>query len=60
MLGRRFAEASSRVLLDVEVPASMRMPSGDLRWEEAERLEKLIEGTAMEGREDLEMAAFRG
>ncbi|HEX4275228.1 MAG TPA: ABC transporter ATP-binding protein [Bryobacteraceae bacterium] len=60
MLGRRFAEASSRVLLDVEVPASMRMPSGDLRWEEVERLEKLIEGTAMEGREDLEMAAFRG
>ena len=60
VLGRRPPEPASRVLLDIPVPASVRSVSGEPCRDEVERLAKVIEDAAMEGRVELEMAEFHG
>jgi NitT/TauT family transport system ATP-binding protein len=60
VLGKRFSSGSSQVILDIDVPASARTASGEPCRQEVERLEKSIEGAAMDGQAELEMAEFHG
>jgi NitT/TauT family transport system ATP-binding protein len=60
VLGKESPASSARVMFDVEIPDSIRTSSGYPRREELDRLMKLIEDAAMEGREELEMAEFGG
>jgi NitT/TauT family transport system ATP-binding protein len=60
VLGKESAAGSARVMFDMEIPESIRTASGYPRREEADRLTKLIQDAAMEGRHELEMAEFGG
>jgi NitT/TauT family transport system ATP-binding protein len=58
VLGKQTPASSARVMFDLEIPESIRTPSGEPRRDEVTRLTKLIENAAMEGRHDLELAEF--
>ncbi len=60
VLGKESPATSARVMFDVEIPDSIRTSTGYPRREELDRLMKLIEDAAMEGREELEMVEFGG
>jgi NitT/TauT family transport system ATP-binding protein len=60
VLGKESPAGSVRVMFDLEVPESIRTESGYPRRDELDRLTKLIEDAAMEGRHELEMAEFGG
>jgi NitT/TauT family transport system ATP-binding protein len=60
VLGRDSLASSARVMFDLEIPESIRAASGYPRREELDRLTKLIEDAAMEGRHELEMAESGG
>ena len=60
VLGRRPPEPDSRLLLDLPVPSSVRAASGEPCRDEVERVARVIEDAAMEGRVELEMAEFHG
>jgi NitT/TauT family transport system ATP-binding protein len=60
MLGKENADASARVVFELEVPDAARAASGYPRREEIERMTKLIEDAAMGGRLEVEMAEFAG
>jgi NitT/TauT family transport system ATP-binding protein len=58
VLGKESPASSVRVMFDLEIPDSIRTPSGYPRREEIDRLTKQIEDAAMGGRLELEMAEF--
>ena len=60
VLGKRDPAGSARVMFDMEIPESIRMASGYPRRDELDRLTKLIEDAALDGRLELEMAEFGG
>jgi NitT/TauT family transport system ATP-binding protein len=60
VLGKRDPAGSARVMYDMEIPESIRMASGYPRRDELDRLTKLIEDAALDGRLELEMAEFGG
>jgi NitT/TauT family transport system ATP-binding protein len=60
VLGKESPASSARVMFDLDIPESIRTPSGYPRREELDRLTKLIEDAAMGGRLELEMAEFGG
>jgi len=60
VLGKESAAACVRVTLDAEIPESIRTASGYPRREELDRLMKAVEGAALGGRLELEMAEFGG
>ncbi len=60
VLGKESPEPSARVVLDVEVPDSIRNPDGYPRRDALDGLTRKIEDAAMEGRLELEMAEFGG
>ena len=60
VLGKESPEASSKVVLDVDVPDSIRNSDGYPRRDAMDGLTRKIEDAAMEGRLELEMAEFAG
>jgi len=60
VLGKESPETSARVVLDVEVPDSIRASDGYPRRDDLDGFTRRIEDAAMEGRLELEMAEFGG
>ncbi len=60
VLGKHDAEGSAKVILDMEVPDSVRSSSGYPARDELDRLSGVIENAALGGRVELEMAEFGG
>jgi len=60
VLGKESPETSARVVLDIEVPESIRTPDGYPRRDALDGLTRQIEDAAMEGKLELEMAEFGG
>jgi len=58
VLGKETPQGSSSVLLDLDVPESVRTPSGYPRRDELERLTQLVEGTAMGGQPEFRLVEF--
>ena len=58
VLGKETPQGSSSVLLDLDVPESVRTPSGYPRRDELERLTQLVEGTATGGQPDFRLVEF--
>jgi len=58
VLGKESPQGSSRVQLDLDIPESVRTPSGYPRRDELERLTQLIESTAMGGQPELRLVEF--
>jgi ABC-type nitrate/sulfonate/bicarbonate transport system ATPase subunit len=60
VLGKETPQGSSRVLLDLDIPESVRTPSGYPRRDELERLTRLMESTAMGAQPELGLVEFGG
>lgn len=60
VLGKESPEASARVVLDLDIPESIRNADGYPRRDALDGLTRKIEDAAMEGRLELEMAEFAG
>jgi NitT/TauT family transport system ATP-binding protein len=60
VLGKDNPDGSSKVILDMEVPDSIRSSSGYPARDELDRLSRMIENAAVGGKLELEMAEFAG